>query len=129
MLRTYSKNITISANTAIPFNVDKIEIGSSIKHSNASSINVEKPGYYMVTLDASVSGAAGLASIQLFADGVAIPDAIITETLVADSNANVSFTSIIRARPGAFNDDVSLTIVPTVDLTISSIALGVNKIA
>ena len=42
MLRTYSKNITVSANSAIPFNVDKIDVGNSVEHSNPSSIVIIK---------------------------------------------------------------------------------------
>lgn len=129
MLRTYSKNITVSANSAIPFNVDKIDVGNSVEHSNPSSIVIKKPGYYKVNFDASITGAAATVTIQLYADGVAIPDAVIIQTLVADSNSNVSFSTILRARPGAFDDDVTLTIVPNADLTITSTAFGINKVA
>lgn len=129
MLRTYSKNITATANTAIPFNVDKINIGSSIKHPTSTNINVDRPGYYMVTLDVSFTGTAGLTSIQLYADGVAIPDAIITTTIVADSYSDCSFTTIIKANRGNLTENVTLTIVPTADLTVSNIALGVNRVA
>lgn len=129
MLRTYSKNITVTANTAIPFNVKKIDIGNSIEHPTTTNITVNKAGYYMVTLDISFTGAAGLSSIQLYADGVAIPDAIITQTLVADSYSNCSFTTIIKAKPGTYNSSVTLTIVPTTDITISNVALGVNRVA
>lgn len=43
MLRTYSKSITATANTAIPFNTDKIKIGNSIKHPSATNITVNRP--------------------------------------------------------------------------------------
>lgn len=129
MLRTYSKNITTTANTPIPFNVDKINIGSSVKHPTSTNINVDRPGYYIVTLDVSFTGTAGLTSIQLYADGVAIPDAIITTTIVADSYSDCSFTTIIKANRGNLTENVTLTVVPTADLTISNIALGVNRVA
>lgn len=129
MLRTYSKNITATANTPIPFNVDKINIGSSVKHPTSTNINVDRPGYYIVTLDVSFTGTAGLTSIQLYADGVAIPDAIITTTIVADSYSDCSFTTIIKANRGNLTENVTLTVVPTADLTISNIALGVNRVA
>ena len=129
MLRTYSKNITTTANTAIPFNTDKINISNSIKHPTATNITVNRQGYYMVTLDISFTGTAGLTSIQLYADGVAIPDAIITQTVTADSYSDCSFTTIIKANKGNFAENVTLTVVPTADLTISSVALGVNRVA
>ena len=83
----------------------------------------------MVTLDVSFTGTAGLTSIQLYADGVAIPDAIITTTIVADSYSDCSFTTIIKANRGNLTENVTLTVVPTADLTISNIALGVNRVA
>lgn len=130
MLRAYSKNIAVNANSAIPFNVDKISIGNSIEHPTASSIVVKKPGYYMVTFDVSLSAAVdGLVTIQLFANGTAIPDAVIVETLTTGNTANVSFTTIIRALPGVVDDDVTLTVVPNEALTLTSTAIGVNKVA
>ena len=129
MLRTYSKSITATANTLIPFNTDKINIGTSIKHPTATNITVNTQGYYMVTIDTSFTGTAGLVSLQLYADGVAIPDAIITETIVADSYSNCSLTTIIKASRGNFNENATLTVIPTADLTISNIALGVNRVA
>ena len=130
MLRAYSKNIAVNANSAIPFNVDKISVGNSVEHPTASSIVVKKPGYYMVTFDASLSAAVdGLVTIQLFANGTAIPDAVIVETLTTGNTANVSFTTIIRALPGVVDDDVTLTVVPNEALTLTSTAIGVNKVA
>lgn len=130
MLRTYSKNITVTANTAIPFNTDKISVGNSITHPSATNINVNQPGFFQVAFDISMSSAtAGPVSLQLYADGVAIPDAIVTTTLVASTPTNGSFVTIVKATPGTINDNVSLTVVPTVNLTISSVALGVNRVA
>lgn len=127
MLRTYSNNISVTASSPIPFNNDKIKTGTEITHPSASVIQVNKPGYYKITVDASYSGAAGLASIQLYANNVAIPDAIISTTLVADSVSNGSFTTILKANIGALGDSINLTVLPTVDLTISNIALNINR--
>ena len=127
MLRTYSKNITATANTAIPFNTDKINVGSSIKHPTSTNITINRPGYYLVTLDISYTGEAGLTTIQLYADGVAIPDAVINATIVADSYNDNSFTTIIKANKGNIGENVTLTVVPTTALTISSVALGVSR--
>ena len=47
------------------------------------------------------TGTAGVTSTQLYANGVAIPDAIITDTVVAGTTKNSSFTTIIMANKGA----------------------------
>lgn len=130
MLRTYSTNITVSANTAIPFNTDKISVGTSITHPSATNINVNKPGFFLVTFDISMSSTdAGPVTLQLYADGVAIPDAIVTTTLVASTTTNGSFATIIKANPGNLGENVTLTVVPTANLTISNVALGLNRVA
>ena len=128
MLRTYSSNITATANEPIPFNVDKITRGATITHPSPTNIQVNSPGYYAISLDASFSGTAGLTSIQLYADGVAIPDAIITETLVDSQVTDASFNTIIKASPAITNNNVKLTIVPTTALTITNIAFGINRV-
>ena len=131
MLRTYSKNITATSGNAIVFNTNKILTGKTVSHNaGSSSIVVHSPGYYEVNLDLSASTAdAGLATIQLYADGVAIPDAVIIVNLAANSNVDSSFSTIIRATPGTVNETVSLTVVSDIDLTLSSIALGIDRIA
>ena len=131
MLRTYSKNITATTGNAIVFNTNKILTGKTVSHSaGSSSIVVNSPGYYEVNLDLSASTAtAGLVTIQLYADGVAIPDAVIITNLAANSNVDSSFSTIIRATPGTVNENVSLTVVSDTDLTLSSIALGIDRIA
>lgn len=131
MLRTYSKSITANANNAIVFNTNKILTGNTISHNGgSSSVIVNKPGYYKVDLDiSSTVGTTGEVSIQLYADGIAIPDAIITANITAGEYSNNSFSTIIRATPGTVNQNVNLTVMPTVDLTISSVALGIDRIA
>ena len=55
--------------------------------------------------------------------------AVIVETLTTGNTTNVSFTTIIRALPGVVDDDVTLTVVPNEALTLTSTAIGVNKVA
>lgn len=131
MLRTYSTSITATAGTPIVFNTNKILTNSSVTHSaGTGNINVNEPGYYKVDLDISATiGTTGLASIQLYADGVAIPDAIITNTYTATEYLDSSFSTIIKAAPGTVNQNVTLTIKPTADLTVESVALGINRLA
>ena len=131
MLRTYSNSISVTSGNAIPLNKNKILTNTSISHAEgSSSIVVNSPGYYLITVDTSSTiDTTGTASIQLYADGTAIPDAIITENLTASEYSSGSFSTIIKATPGLHGQKVTLTIVPTANLTISSIAVGINRLA
>lgn len=129
MLRTYSNTITATSGNAIVFNTNKILTRSDVSHTaNSSNIVVNNPGYYLVTLNlSSTIGTTGEVSIQLYADGVAIPDAIITTNMTAGEYTNGTFNTIIKASPGSTNQTVTLTVVPTADLTIANISFGINK--
>ena len=131
MLRAYSNNITAVANQPIVFNTDKLDTDSSIVHTSGSAnILVQRSGYFEVNLTISATTATVVTdpiSIQLFANGVAIPDAIATATFTQDSYSNLSFDTIIRANPGMLGQTVTLTVVPTNDLTISNISIGIIR--
>lgn len=132
MLRAYSKNIDVTANTPIPFNVDKFDIGNNIGHtSGSSSIVIRNSGYYEVNLDIAFTTAVAPTTqpvaIQLYADGVAIPDAIIMTNVTATEVVNSSFNTIIRATRGLPSQTVSLTVIPSNDITISSVAIGIDQ--
>lgn len=131
MLRTYSKNISGTANTPIVFNNNKILTNNSVSHTAGSSnITINTPGYYNVTLDSSITiGTTGTVSVQLFADGVAIPDAIYTINSTAGEYSAATFSTIVKATPGRIGEQVNLTVVPTADITISNIDLGINRLA
>lgn len=132
MLRAYSKNIDVTANTPIPFNVDKFDIGNNIGHTSGSgSIVIRNSGYYEVNLDIAFTTAEAPTTqpvtIQLYADGVAIPDAIIMTNVTATEVVNSSFNTIIRATRGLPSQTVSLTVIPSNDITISSVAIGIDQ--
>lgn len=132
MLRAYSKNIEVTANSAIPFNVDKFDIGNNIGHTaGSSSITVRNAGFYEVNLDIAFTTAVAPTTqpvtIQLYADGVAIPDAIIETNVTATEVVNASFNTIIGATRGFPSQTVSLTVVPSNDITISSVAIGIDQ--
>ena len=132
MLRAYSKDIEVTANTPIPFNITKFDVGNNIGHTTgSSSIIVRAPGFYEVNLDISFTTAEAPTeqpvSIQLYANGVAIPDAIISTNITATEVTNASFNTIIRALPGVPFSNVTLTVIPTNDITISTVAIGIDQ--
>ena len=77
MLEAYSLNIDVAANAAIPFNNVHVEKGCTAVLPSPSTIQLNKCGVYMVAVDAS---AAAAATIQLYRDDVAQPQAISTGT-------------------------------------------------
>lgn len=72
MLEAYSLNVTVPADSAIPFNNVTIQKGCTAILSASATIQLNKCGVYMVSVDAS---SATDATIQLFKDGVAQPQA------------------------------------------------------
>lgn len=77
MLEAYSLNVAVAANAAIPFNNISLEKGCTARLSSPATIQLNKCGVYMVAVEAS---AAAAATIQLYKDDVAQPQAISTGT-------------------------------------------------
>ena len=132
MLRAYSKDITVNAGNAIPFNIDKFDIGNNIGHTSGSSnITIRSTGFYEINLDIAFTTATAPTeqpvTIQLYADGVAIPDAVIMTNVTATEIVNASFNTIIGAKKGFPSQTVNLTVIPSNDITISSVAIGVDQ--
>lgn len=77
MLEAYSLNVAVAANAAIPFNNVSLEKGCTAVLSSPATVQLNKCGVYMVAVEAS---AAAAATIQLYKDDVAQPQAISTGT-------------------------------------------------
>ena len=80
MLESYSLNIAVAANAAIPFNNDSVKKGCTATHSAPSTIELNKCGVYMVAFDGVASAAT---TVQLQKDGVAQPQAQSTGTAIS----------------------------------------------
>ena len=80
MLESYSLNITVPANSAIPFNNDTIIKGCTATHSSPSTIELNKCGVYMVSFDGTAETAT---TVQLYKDGVAQAQAQSTGTTIS----------------------------------------------
>ena len=86
MLEAYSLNVTVAADSPIPFNNVSLEKGCTAVLPSPSTIELNKCGIYMVEVDAS---SAASATIQLFKNGVAQPQAQSTGT-------SPSFTTLVQ---------------------------------
>ena len=72
MLEAYSLNVEVASDSAIPFNSSSLIKGCTVSHPSPDTINLNKCGVYMVSVDASAETAS---IIQLYKDGVAQPQA------------------------------------------------------
>lgn len=86
MLQTYSTNVEVAVDAAVPFNNVYIEKGCSAVESGPSTIQLNRSGVYMVSVNAS---AAAASTLQLSKDGILQPQA-------QSTGLNPSFISLIQ---------------------------------
>ena len=86
MLEAYSLNVSVGANSPIPFNSVSVEKGCTAVLSSPTTIDLNKAGVYMIACDVSTATAN---TIQLSKDGVLQPQAQSTGT-------SPSFTTLVQ---------------------------------
>ena len=87
MIEAYSLNVDVTADTAIPFNSVTIQKGCTVTRASVDTFNLNKCGVYMIAVDTSSEAEA---TIQLFKDGVAQPQAQST------GESHQSFTTLVQ---------------------------------
>lgn len=69
-------------------------------NTTSTSITLNKPGYYLVSVDVNIiAGAAGNVSIQLYDESTPIVTASASNIALENSIYNLSFSKIIRVLP------------------------------
>ena len=98
MIETYSQNITVAADTAIPLNSVALLKGTSVTKSGATTLQFNCRGIYELTVSASAAAdTVGNISIQLEKDGVLQPQAISTVTAAnINSLYSLGFTTLVQ---------------------------------
>ena len=86
MLEAYSTNITVAANSTIPFNSTAIQKGCTAVKTSADTISLNKCGVYMVAVDVSASANT---TIQLVKDGV-------LQAQAQSTGASPSFVTLVQ---------------------------------
>lgn len=112
MLQAYSLNEAVAAGNAIPFRNQTIKKGCTAELAGVGVIQLNRCGVYMIECDASSTAAA---TMQLYKDGVALPQAQSTGT-------SPSFTTLVQV---AENNSVccpcsSPTLLRVVSVTAST---------
>ena len=97
MLQCYSSNLSVAANTAVPFNNVVVDKGCAETLSAPASIQLNKRGVYLVEVDGfATPAAATLVSEQLYVNGVARPEAISSFTGVAETASGFGFKTFVQ---------------------------------
>ena len=122
MLEAYSLNLEVAEMDAIPFQNIAVKKGCTATLSGTSTIELNKCGVYMISVDAS---AEATTTIQLYKDGVAQPQAqstggtpaFITLVQVDKNNNNCCCTS-----------PVTLQVINDTAATFTNVNVCVTKI-
>lgn len=88
MLQAYSLNVTVPALSAIPFNNVTLRKGCTAEMTGVGTIELNKCGVYMIECDCSSAAAT---TIELYQDGVALPQAQSTGT-------SPNFTALVQVK-------------------------------
>lgn len=99
MLETYSQNITVDQNTAIPFNNVSIKKGCTATKSALNTIQLNKCGVYMIAFDASAatSSTSGNIIVQMSKNDTLQPQALAENTSTSTTDVeSLSFVTLVQ---------------------------------
>ena len=97
MLQAYSSNLSVAANAAFPFNNSVVDKGCAENLSAPASIQLNQRGVYLVEVDGfGTADAATLVSVQLYSNGVALPQAVSSFTGVSAATDTFGFKALIQ---------------------------------
>ena len=135
MLQAYSSNLTMDATTAFPFNNIVIDKGCAERLSAPATIQLNQRGVYLVEVDGFATGsAAGEGTVQLYVNGVALPQAISSFTTAAADISNFNFKTFVQVSENncncnCFSSPTVLQVMNgTQELTAAHINIVVTKI-
>ena len=122
MLEAYSTGISVLADSVVPFNSVSIEKGCTAKLASPTSIELNKCGVYMVSVDATASAST---SLQLAKNGVPQPQAQSTGT-------TPSFVTLVQVPTNnsccACASPVTLSVLNSEAVTLTDVNIVVTKV-
>ena len=134
MISSYNNTTqTVAVNGLLTFTTDRILTGCTATR-DGSTFQLNKPGYYYVTFNASgaATSVVGDIVVALVNNGVAVPGATATVSpTVINSTRNFAFSTIIKVPPSccAINNTANLTIVNTgVAATFTNANINITKL-
>lgn len=122
MLEVYSENVTVAENEAIPFNNVSLKKGCTAELSGTSTIQLNKCGVYMISVDASATEST---TLQLYKNGVAQPQA-------QSTGGTPAFTTLVQVSDNnyccACASPTTLQVVSLDGATLTNANLVVTKL-
>ena len=134
MLQVYSINTPVDADSFVPLQNVALKKGCSATMSGSSTVDLNKCGVYKITVDASAEPTtAGLISLDLYRDGVALPQAQSSATGAVDATSALGFETYVQVPT---NNSCRCCDSPTtvqlylsgVDVTFLNVNVTVDKI-
>lgn len=94
----------VDVNQDLVFAIDKIKTGCTVTHvPGSTTFSFNKPGFYMVTVNAVASAIAAATdpiTLEAYVNGIVVPGALTSELSAdADTPVALGFTTIIQVRP------------------------------
>lgn len=119
MLEAYSKNVTIPANSSVPFRNVSLIKGNTSEMQGDATILFNKCGVYRVSFNASVvATAAGEVSFQLFKNSISQAQAEVSETAADTTSIHaLNFETIVQVPKGNNECPCSIPTVISVNNT------------
>ena len=122
MLEAYSIELAVTADSPVTFNSVGVEKGCTARLASPSTIELNKCGVYMVSVDATASAST---TLQLTKDGIAQPQAQATGT-------NPSFVTFVQVPTNnsccACASPTKLTVQNTEAVTLNNVNVCVSKL-
>ena len=122
MIEVYSENIEVGANSAVPFQNVALKKGCSAVLSGTGTINLNKCGVYLVSVDATAGTST---TIQLYKNGIAQPQAQATGTAI-------SFSTLVQVNENnsccPCDSATALQVINTTAGTFTNINCCVTKV-
>ena len=125
---------TVAENGLLTFDTNRIVTGCTVEHTAGSTtFKLSKPGYYYVTFNAVVTGAAAATiQAQLQNETVVVPGAVAAATITdAAQVTNLSFATIVKVLPSccAIDNTIKLSIINNADEGTYNVAnLNITKL-
>lgn len=114
MLQVYSIAQTLTNNTYVNFINKTVEKGCTSIQLTPNTVQLNKSGVYMIYCNANVTAAAaGDAQIQLYRNGVVVPEAKSISTAAADSTVPLYFTTLVRVQNVCCKEPVVIQVMYT----------------
>ena len=121
-----TQTIPAASLTTINFGSPVRRYGQSVNLSGGN-VNVTSVGYYSIETNFTLSAAAGDVTVQIYADGVAVPNASATITAVADTIYSISIPCVIRNKCGC-EQTITAAITSEGAASVTNAAIEVQKL-